>query len=130
MSSRIDDLCKQLVDGWRCDDGRFGTYFTHWKGEEWSKNVFEEMRSISPMTTGYDEFYWDVTTNDMVIDRMIKRPDGLFGIYIWDDHSGETKISYSYRYQRSVYRFMQLLAEPPVPKDILRHIYSFVKKRL
>jgi hypothetical protein len=33
-----------------------------------------------------------------------------------------------YRFKPHEFRMMQLLAEPPVSKDILRHIYCFIKK--
>jgi hypothetical protein len=32
-----------------------------------------------------------------------------------------------YRFKPHEFRMMQLLAEPPVPTDILRHIYCFMK---
>jgi hypothetical protein len=38
------------------------------------------------------------------------------------------RIEFRYRYPRHQIRMMRLLAEPPVPKDILRHIYCFMKK--
>jgi hypothetical protein len=33
-----------------------------------------------------------------------------------------------YRFKPHEFRMIQLLAEPPVPKDILRHIYTFIRK--
>jgi hypothetical protein len=56
-----------------------------------------------------------------------KEGDSLCRIVV-NHEKHEYHIRCHYRLNQHEYRFICLLAEPPVPIDILRHIYSFIKQ--
>jgi hypothetical protein len=118
----IDWICKHSPAFWEYESGpSFYTRFIH--------QHTEELERLLPEPGDFKEYTWKEVTNELIINKMIKRPDSLFGIEIWSDYFDDIpKVCYYYRYKRSEFRMMQLLAEPPVPKDILRHIYEFIKK--
>lgn len=119
----IDWICDNLPVGWSHDRNVFDTRIIHYKIGT------EELERLIPKPGDDESYTWDEVSNELIIEKMIKRPDSLFGIEIWSDYYNSIPhVNFWYRYKRSEFRMMQLLAEPPVPKDILRHIYKCIRK--
>jgi hypothetical protein len=75
---------------------------------------------------GYNDTNNKIKQLDHAIQTMKRRPWSLSRVHIHTMDTNKLWVSYHYLVTPSEYRMMQLLAEPPVPKDILRHIYNFV----
>lgn len=104
------------------------TTFSHitddFRGSLLNINQVDRWYSQVDMQAAFD---WSDEWDDKIL-SMIKSNRCISRVLIhrrWDDRH---QVVYCYRVKPHEFRMMQLLAEPPVPKDILRHIYSFIRK--
>lgn len=119
-----------------------------WVKQKWSPFLYESYTCLSaptdhcldnlklnhdPTTYSFAQF---LRVDDTLVDYLVKllsngsKYRSLYRVYM-DDRQMAPKtirITLFFRYTWFRYRFMLLIANRPIPRDIIRHIYTFIKQ--
>jgi hypothetical protein len=120
----------------------------NWKKQNYSPFLFESYTCLSAPTDHCPhnlKLNHDLTTysfsqflriDDTLVDYLVKllnngyRYRSLYRVYIDCGHIAPKtiRVTLYYRYTWFRYRFMLLIANQPIPMDIIRHVYTFIKQ--